>query len=92
MSDSWSEFQKLAADPKALINSLLNYNIKEMRIKHLEMVRAFLKENNLDKQEDNAKVAKVSTAVKQIHQWILNLLEEVENNPELHKEMVKREE
>ena len=92
MSDSWSEFQKLAADPKALVNSLLNYNIKEMRIKHLEMVREFLKENNLDKQEDNVKVGKASTAAKQIHKWILNLLEEVENNPELYKEIEKREE
>ena len=44
------------------------------------MVKAFPKENNLDKQEDGAKVAKASQAMKSVHQWILNLIEEVEKN------------
>ena len=35
-----------------------------------------MKENNLDKQENNEKVAKVSLAMKEFHQWILNLIAE----------------
>ena len=58
--DSWTEFKKLAANPQEFRNFLLNYNIQGSKIKNLEMVKAFLKENNLDKQEDGVKVAKAS--------------------------------
>ena len=41
-----------------------NFNAQEVKPKDLEIVKAFLEGNNLDKQEDNAKVAKVSRAMK----------------------------
>ena len=78
--DSWTEFRKLAADPQEFRKFLLDYNIQGKKIKHLETAKAFLKENNLDKQEDGVKVTKASQAMKSIHQWILNLIEEVEKN------------
>ena len=74
--DSWKEFKKQATDT-AFLATLKNFNAQEIKPKQLEVVKAFLKENNLDKQEDNKKVAKVSSAMKEIHQWILNLIEEV---------------
>ena len=89
--NSWKEFQKQANNPSALLKVLLQYNAQEMKAKNLEMVKAFLKEKNLDKQEDNKKVAKISRAMKQIHQWILNLIEEVEKHAELDKEIAKNE-
>ena len=62
--NSWKEFQKQANNPSAFVTLLLNYDIKEMKAKSLETLKAFLKENNLDKQEDNKKVAKISRALK----------------------------
>ena len=89
--DCWIEFKKLLAIPSEFINFLLNYNLQGKRAEHLEMVKAFLKENNLDKREDGVKVANASQAMKSIHQWILNLIEEVEKNEGLEKGIAKNE-
>ena len=78
--DSRTEFKKTGWNPQEFRNFLLNYNIQGKKIKHLEMVKAILTENNLENKKMEFKVVKASQAMKSVHQWVLNLIEEVEKN------------
>ena len=84
-------FKKRAADPN-FISSLIHFDVQKFDKKKLPAIKKLLKENNLDKQEDTARVLAVSFAMKHVHQWVLNLIEEVEKNEELDKEIAKNEE
>ena len=89
--DSWAKFKKITANPQ-LLSNLLHFDAQNCSKKHIEMVKAFLKENGLDRQEDNGRVACVSFAMQHLHQWILNLIEEVEKHADLDKDIQKQEE
>ena len=91
-ADSWHQFTKAVASPSAFLKRLLRYNIKEVQAKDLTALKALLKESGLDRQADNEKLKKVSKAMKQLHQWLLNLIEEAEANAELDKAVTKKEE
>ena len=89
--NAWSKFKKMAADPN-FISSLVHYDIQKFDKTKLPAIKKFLKENGLGQQEDNGRVAAVSFAMKHAHQWLLNLMEEVEKHAELDQEIAKNEE